>query len=103
MENLKFVRLYFAETRGASFSIRAGQDEELKEKHEEIIGKLSDVFKRGIRKQLFIDFDPYLLATGLEGMTHAFLVQHLDHSDEHPFEADSIIRLFFETIMKGAK
>lgn len=102
MDNLKSVRLYLAETRGASFNIRAGFDEELRERHNQIIIKLSDIFRKGTRKKLFKNVDPYLLATALEGMTHSFLIQHLEYPDEHPFNADLIIELFFETIFRNA-
>ena len=101
MENLKFVRLYFAETRGASFNIRAGLDEELRERYDQILEKLADIFKRGIRKGLFKAFNPFLLATALDGMTHAFLFQRLDHGDAHPFDADMIINIFFGQVLAG--
>jgi len=100
MDNLKFVRLYLAETRGARFNIGAGLDEELEKKHKEILSKLSDVFKRGIRKKLFENFDPYLLARALEGIIHAFLFQHVDDPEGHPFDADLVMKLFFERIVK---
>jgi AcrR family transcriptional regulator len=103
MENEKYVRLYFAETKGASFNIRAGLDEEIKEKHEQVIKKLSNVFDRGIRQKLFVNHDPFLLTTALEGVTHAFLVQHLDYPNEHPFDADKIIKMFFESLKRTKK
>lgn len=102
-ENLKFVRLYLAETKGASFSIRAGLEEELKEKHEEVLNGLAEIFNRAITKKCLKRFDPYLLATALEGITHAFLVQHLDRPNKHPFDADLIITLFFENLLKQTR
>ena len=99
MGNLKFIRLYFAETRGASFSIRAGLDKEIKESHEQILIKLTQVFEEGIRKGLFRSMDPYLMATGLEGFTHAFLLQYLDYGDEHPFDAGTVTKMFFKSIL----
>ena len=100
MNNLKFVRLYLLEAREASFNIRAGLDERIKAKHQQLLNELMGIFKRGIKKKIFKSFDPYLLATALEGITYAFIVQHLDHPDEHPFNADLVIQLFFETIME---
>ena len=100
MENLKFVRLYFAETRGASFNIRAGLDEELRDRYDQILEKLADIFKRGIRKGLFKKFDPLLMATALNGITRALLFQRLDHGDEHPFDADMIIKIFFGQVFE---
>jgi len=101
-ENLKSIRLYMAQSRGASFNVLAGLDEELKVKYEEIIARLADVLKRGIRNRLFKKFDPYLLAASLDGMIHAILFQHLDHADEHPFDADMLMRIFFESVMEDS-
>ncbi|MDY6972569.1 MAG: TetR/AcrR family transcriptional regulator [Thermodesulfobacteriota bacterium] len=103
MDNLKSVHLYLAETRGASFNVRAGFDEELRERHNEIIIKLSDVFTRGIEKKLFKDVDPYLLATALEGMTHSLLIQYLEYPDKHPFDPDLIVELFFNSIIRDSR
>lgn len=103
MGNEQYVCLYFAETNGASFNIRAGLDEEIKEKHEQVIKKLSNVFERGIRQKLFVNHDPFLLATALEGVIHAFLVQHLDYPNKHPFDADTIIKMFFESLRRTKK
>ena len=99
MENLTFVRLYFAETRGASFNIRAGLDEEIKQGHEQVLTKLADVFEGGIKKGLFRRMDPFLLATALEAITHAFLLQYLDYEDEHFFDVDLIMNMFLESIL----
>ena len=51
--NLPVVRLYFAETRGASFNIKAGLDKDLLRRHDEVIEKLASVFARGIKKNVF--------------------------------------------------
>jgi hypothetical protein len=101
MKNLKFVRIYAAETSGASYSIRAGMAAEIKEIYEQLMVKLAGVFKKGINKRLFNRFDPYILAVVLNGMTLTLLFQSLDHADKHPFDADTIMKIFFESILKS--
>jgi len=71
----------------------------IKENHEQILIKLTQVFEGGIRKGLFRNMDPYLMATGLEGFTHAFLLQYLDYGDEHPFDAGTVTKMFFKSIL----
>ena len=49
MENLKFVHLYFSETRGAGFNIRAGLDEKLRECYNQVMKGFS-VNLKGMNK-----------------------------------------------------
>ena len=98
MENLDYVRLYLAETRGASFNIKAGLDSDIKVRYEDSLQKLANVFESGIKKRLFKKFDPYLLAVALDGILNAFLFQHIEYPDAHPFDADLIINIFFHQV-----
>jgi len=98
MDNLDHVHLYLAETRGASFNIKAGLDSDIKVRYEDFLQKLANVFESGIEKGLFKKFDPYLLAVALDGISNAFLFQHLEYPDAHPFDADLIINIFFHQI-----
>ncbi len=98
MNNLDYVRLYFTETRGASFNIKAGLDAELKKSYSEYLNKLSDVFKTGIRKKKFRKLDPYLLAVAIDGMTNAFLMEYLDHPEKYTFDAELVMDIFFSQI-----
>lgn len=102
-KNLRFVRLYFAETRGARFNIGAGLDLELRAMHQEILKALAKIFQHGIRRGLFRRLDPFLLATALDGVTHAFLIQYLEDPEEHTFDADLIITLFFKGVVIRGK
>lgn len=77
-DNLPVVRLYFAETRGASFSIRAGFDRELLKQHDEFIEKLASVFEKGIKENVFRDLDPYHMALALDGIINAFLFRIIE-------------------------
>ena len=71
--NLPLVRLYFAETRGASFNIRAGLDQDLLRLYDEGIEKLASVFEKGIKENVFRGLDPYQMALALDGTINAFL------------------------------
>ena len=101
IENTEFVRLYYAETRGGSFNIRPGLRQELKERHEQILMKLEKLFERGIRKQLFKKFDPHNLAIVLEAVTHAFSRQYFETRDENSFDAEMIMKIFFESVIRN--
>ena len=98
MDNLDSVRLYLAETRGGSFNIRAGIDTEIIRQYEETLEKMKAVFEKGIKKKMFRKYDPYLLAVALDGISNAFLFEHLDHPGEHPFDADLILNIFFQQV-----
>ena len=103
MDNLDSVRLYLAETHGASFNIRAGLDTEIKRQYDETLEKIKIIFQIGIKKRLFRKCDPHLLAVALDGISNAFLFEHLDHPGEHPFDADLILNIFFHHVYeKGA-
>jgi AcrR family transcriptional regulator len=101
MKNLKFVRIYLTETRGIPFKLKAGLDEKIKAQYEDILRKLADIFSAGIGNNIFKRIDPYLLAVALDGITSSFLVQYLEHPDEHPFDADLILSIFFDQVYEG--
>ncbi|MDL1963025.1 MAG: TetR/AcrR family transcriptional regulator [Deltaproteobacteria bacterium] len=98
MENIDYVRLYLAETRGASFNIKAGLDSDIKIRYNVFLQKLANVFESGIRKKVFKKFDPYLLAVALDGISNAFLFEHFNNPDKHPFDASLILDIFFQQI-----
>ena len=85
-ENVESVRLYFAETRGASYNIKAGLDQDIQSLYDEVIQKLTSIFKLGTRKKLFRKLDPYYMAVALEGLTNSFLFCWLEDSKAHPYE-----------------
>ena len=98
LDNLDYVRLYLAETRGAGFNVKAGLDTNTKVRYEEFIKKLAGIFESGIKKGLFKKFDSYLLAVALNDISNAFLFQHLEYPDAHLFDADLIVNIFFYQI-----
>ena len=85
-ENVESLRLYFAETQGASYNVKAGLDRDIQFLYDEVIKKLTSIFKTGIRMKLFRKLDPYYMAVALEGMTNSFLFCWLEDTEAHPYE-----------------
>lgn len=100
-DNLAIVRLYFAETRGASFNIKAGLDQDIRKLYDKIIMRLASVLEAGIRKKVFRKMDPYYMAVALEGLTNAFLFCWLEDPEQHPYGANvPVIRdMFLKGVM----
>ena len=98
MENIDYVRLYLAETRGASFNIKAGLDSDIKIRYNVFLQKLANVFESGIKKKVFKKFDPDLLAIALDGISNAFLFEHFNNPDKHSFDANLILDIFFQQV-----
>jgi TetR/AcrR family transcriptional regulator len=100
--NVSVVRLYFAETRGASFSIMAGLDREIRRRYEQILEILAATFKSGIKRRRFVKIaDPYSLAVALESLTNAFLFLWLEVPERHPYpeDPDIILNILFKGLI----
>ncbi|RLC14908.1 MAG: TetR/AcrR family transcriptional regulator [Deltaproteobacteria bacterium] len=98
--NAAMIRLYFAETRGASFNIMAGLDSEIREQHSDFLQKLAMVFESGIKKKTFKKIaDPYYLAVSIESITNAFLFLWLEAPERHPYPEDP--DLILNILLKG--
>jgi TetR/AcrR family transcriptional regulator len=91
------LRLYFAETRGASFNIKAGLDRDIRKLYDEVVARLASVLAAGVKKKVFRKLDPYQMAMALEGITNAFLFGWLEDPQRHPYEANipTMIDMFF--------
>jgi AcrR family transcriptional regulator len=95
-DSLATLRLYFAETRGASFNIKAGLDQDIRKLYDKFIMRLASVLETGVRRKVFREMDPYHMAVALEGLTNAFLFCWLENPEQHPYEANiSMIRDMF--------
>ena len=61
--NLPVIRLHLAESRGASFNIKAGLDDDLRKRYYAFLQKLASIIDSGIKKKLFNKIaDSYHLA-----------------------------------------
>jgi len=85
-KNVTTLRLYFAETRGAGFNIRAGLDQDIRRLYQDLINRLAELFEQGIREKVFRKLSPYYMAVGLEGITNAFLLCWVENPSRHPYE-----------------
>lgn len=96
------LRLYFAETRGASFNLRSGLDQEIRKLYDDVLDALADVFRIGIRKKLFRPLDPYYMAVALESLTNGFLQCWIEDPERHSYEANVplILDIFFQGVTR---
>ena len=98
--NVQMVRLYFSETRGASFNIKAGLDSEIRDQYGHFLKTLASVFASGMEKKRFKKIaDPYHLAVAIESLTNAFLLLWFEAPDQHPYPEDSDVIL--DILFKG--
>ena len=100
--NVSMIRLYFAETRGASFNIMAGLDSEIRERYYQFLQTLTSVFEKGMRKKRFEKIaDPYYLAIALDNLVNAFLFLWLEAPERHPYpdDPDTILNILFKGLL----
>jgi len=103
-ENISMIRLYFAETRGASFNIMAGLDSQIRKRYEQFLKALASVFENGIKKGRFKNIaDPYYLAIALESITNAFLFLWLEAPEIHPYpkSPDTILNIVVKGLLES--
>ncbi|MDU9050152.1 MAG: TetR/AcrR family transcriptional regulator [Candidatus Electrothrix sp. Rat3] len=100
MHNDSFIRLYFAETRGASFNIKAGLDSELRDLHYQMVQRVAAVFARGMERGRFQRIaEPYHLAVALDSLCNAFLTSWLEDRDTYPESPDIMLNIFFQGLL----
>jgi AcrR family transcriptional regulator len=101
--NLPFIRLYLAESRGASFNLKAGLDDEIRQRYYISVESIAAIFASGIKNQRFKKIaDPYYLAVALSSVIDAFLLLWLDAPERHPYpeDPDAILDIFFRGLIK---
>jgi TetR/AcrR family transcriptional regulator len=101
--NLPFVRLFLAETRGVSFNLRGGLNDEVKSWYADLLQTLAGIFVNGIEKKRFKRIaDPYFLAVALDSAIEAALLLWLDAPERHPFpeEPEAILDIFFQGLVE---
>ena len=100
--NVSMIRLYFAETRGASFNVMA-LDSEIRQQYYQFLQILASVFERGIRRKRFKNIaDPYYLAIALDSLTNAFLFLWMEAPERHPYpeDPDTILDILFKGLVE---
>lgn len=100
--NLPFIRLYLAESRGASFNIKAGLDDEIRKRYYDFLESLAAIFASGIKNQRFKNIAaPYYLAVALSSVIDASLLLWIDAPERHPYpeDPDAILDIFFKGLI----
>jgi TetR/AcrR family transcriptional regulator len=101
--NLPFVRLFLAETRGIGFNLKAGMNDEVRQRYDEILQRLAGVFASGMENKRFKRIaEPYFLAVALDSAIEAALLLWLDAPERHPFpeDAETILDIFFKGLVE---
>lgn len=102
MDNVSIIRLYFAETRGASFNIKAGLDGEIRERYDQVRHALASIFESGMKRKRFQKIaEPYHLAVALDSLCNAFLFLWLEAPEQHPYpdDPDAILNILFKGLV----
>jgi len=100
--NVSVIRLYFAETGGASFMAMAGLEREIRERYGRVLQTLASVFESGIKKRRFKKIaDPYHLAVALDSFINSYLRLWLEAPEQHPFPEDPyvILNILFKRLV----
>jgi AcrR family transcriptional regulator len=100
--NVSVIRLYFAETGGASFNVMAGLDCEIRKRYGRFLQTLASIFESGMRRKQFKKIaDPYHLAVALDSLTNAFLFLWLEAPNRHPYpeDPDTILDILFKGLV----
>ncbi len=100
--NLPFIRLFLAESKGASFNIRAGLDEALRKRYYAFMERLASVFESGIRNKRIREIaPPYHLAVALDSVVDAFFFLWIESPERHPYpeDPDAILDIFFKGLL----
>lgn len=103
-DNLPFVRLFLAESKGASFNLKAGLDEALRKRYYALLERLAAVFESGIKDGLIRRVAaPYHLAAALDSVVDAFLLLWLESPEQYPYpeDPDAILDIFFKGLVDG--
>ena len=99
--NISMVRLYFSETRGASFTIRDFYPE-IRIRYESFLRTLASIFEAGIKRKRFKKIaDPYHLALAMDSLANAFLFQWMEAPERHPYpeDPDIILNILFNGLV----
>jgi AcrR family transcriptional regulator len=95
-DNVAAIRLYFAQTPGASYNPMAGVEREIRERRGNILLSLASIFEQGMNRKRFRRVAaPLHLAIALDSMATAFLFHWLEDPQRHPYpeEPDTILNI----------
>ena len=99
VDNIGIIRLYFAETHGASYNVRSTLEQDIRSLYDDVLNKLASIFKAGIKNEAFRHLDPYYMAVALDGFSNAFLFSWLESPERHPYKRN--VRVILDIFLKG--
>ena len=102
--NAAAIRLYYAETRGATFNAMAGLEAEIRRRYRVTLSLIAAVFERGMKRKRFARVAaPLQLATALDSMINAFFFQWLEDPQAQPSapEAAPILNILFKGLLNA--
>ena len=100
----RMIRLYLAESRGASYNLMAGMNREIRALHRNGMENLAAVFESGIQRGYFRAVaDPFYLAIALDSTINAFLLLWMEKPEHHPLSEglQKMKTIFFEPILNS--
>lgn len=102
--NLPFIRIFLAESRGVSFNLKAGLNDELRQRYYNFLERLALIFDRGIKNNRFKNIaDPYFLAAALDSVLDTSFLLWLDAPERFPYpeDPDAILDIFFQGLLES--
>ena len=102
--NLPFIRIFLAESRGVSFNLKAGLNDELRQRYYTFLERLALIFARGIENQRFKNIaDPYVLAAALDSIFDTSFLLWLDAPERFPYpeNPDDVLDIFFQGLLES--
>jgi len=102
--NLPFIRIFLAESRGVSFNLKAGLNDELRQRYYNFLERLASIFDRGIKNNRFKNIaDPYFLAAALDSVLDTSFLLWLDAPERFPYpeDPDAILDIFFQGLLES--
>ena len=102
--NLPFIRIFLAESRGVSFNLKAGLNDELRQRYYNLLERLASIFDRGIKNNRFKNIaDPYFLAAALDSVLDTSFLLWLDAPERFPYpeDPDAILDIFFQGLLES--
>ncbi len=101
-EHIAFIRLYLAESRGASFNLKSDLHDEIRRGYRDLLASLAGVFASGISQGRFNPIaTPHRLALALDSTINAFFLFWIEDPENYPCpdEPDAVLDIFFTGLL----
>jgi len=101
--NAPSIRLYLSQNLPSALTLRPGVEPETDRVRDAIHHRLSDIFKSGMRKGIFKDFDPWMMTLALSAILEGFIFSMIKNPGQILIEdgLSEIEELFFVGIAKS--